>query len=113
MRLSDADRERLADILAQHAAAGRLGMGELEERVSALYRMQSSEQAAALVADLPPLQPRQTPRRNRRGHAEARLPDVTWRATNERFRDPGTNRIMRVWVDPATGTRHYVPDKAD
>jgi hypothetical protein len=37
------------------------------------------------------------------------VPHAGWRPTNERFRDPKTNRVMRVWEDPA-GTRHYVPD---
>jgi len=26
------------------------------------------------------------------------------------FKDPGTDRMMRVWVDRA-GDRHYVPDE--
>jgi hypothetical protein len=30
--------------------------------------------------------------------------------TAERFRDPSTKKIMRVWIDPADGSRHYVPD---
>jgi hypothetical protein len=32
--------------------------------------------------------------------------------TDERFRDPTTRVIMRVWIDPATQpeTRWYVPD---
>jgi len=28
----------------------------------------------------------------------------------QRFRDPRTKRVMRVWVD-ADGGRHYVPDQ--
>jgi hypothetical protein len=30
--------------------------------------------------------------------------------TSERFRDPSSGTIMRVWVDPADDSRHYVPD---
>jgi len=30
--------------------------------------------------------------------------------TDERFRDPTTRAIMRVWVDPADLSRHYVPE---
>jgi hypothetical protein len=30
--------------------------------------------------------------------------------TKERFIDPSTQRIMRVWVDPADQSRHYVPE---
>lgn len=34
MRLSDADRERLYELLARHAAAGRITIEELERRVA-------------------------------------------------------------------------------
>lgn len=30
--------------------------------------------------------------------------------TGERFRDPSSGKITRVWVDPADGSRHYVPE---
>jgi hypothetical protein len=121
VRLSDADRERIADVLARHAAAGRLTVEELEERVATLYRARSSGEAAALTADLPPL-PEDRGRRlpedrgrwlRGRGHGDANSPAPGWLATNERFRDPATRRIMRVWVDPASGERHYVPDDGD
>jgi hypothetical protein len=31
--------------------------------------------------------------------------------TDERFRDQSSG-MMRVWVDPADASRHYVPDDA-
>jgi len=37
-------------------------------------------------------------------------PGAGWVPTPERFRDPSTRAIMRVWVDPADLSRHYVPD---
>ena len=43
-----------------------------------------------------------------RAHFDA--PEVDWRPTDERFRDPRTNRVMRVWED-AAGRRHYVVDE--
>ena len=59
---------------------------------------------------------RAAPRRGgllaRRGHAEAAQPRPGWERTAERFRDPASGTIMRVWVDPADGSRHYVPDDA-
>jgi hypothetical protein len=110
VRLGDEDREQIADVLARHAAAGRLTVEELEDRVAALYRARSSGEAAALTADLPPLPVERGRRLRGRGHADASSPEPGWLATSERFRDPGTQRIMRVWVDPASGERHYVPD---
>jgi hypothetical protein len=50
------------------------------------------------------------PRRVRRGHAHADQPAAGWIPTDERFRDPTSRAIMRVWIDPADQTRHYVPE---
>ncbi len=114
MRLSDADREQLYDLLSQHAAAGRLTLAELERRVGAAAVAASRGEAAALLSDLPPLAG-EAPAPWWRGqvpHGEVDHPALEWQATAERFRDPRTRRIMRVWVDSAGG-RHYVPDQAD
>jgi Domain of unknown function (DUF1707) len=112
MRLSDADRERLFETLKRHAAAGRIGIEELERRVAAVAMAESREQVAELMADLPPL-PGESASDKRprwgRGHGEANAPEPDWRATNERFRDPKTKKVMRVWVDRG-GARHYVQD---
>ena len=43
-------------------------------------------------------------------HAEADSPRPGWQRTDEVFRDPNTNRMMRVWVDPGDGSRHYVSE---
>jgi hypothetical protein len=42
-------------------------------------------------------------------HGEATEAHPSWSATDERFRDPSTGRLMRVWVD-TQGSRHYVPE---
>jgi hypothetical protein len=114
VRLGDAEREALYEQLSAHAAAGRLGLDELERRVVRLAEAETREAAAAVLADLPPpaaaLQPR--PRRwlrFGRGHGEAETARPEWQPTGERFRDPRTGQIMRVWVDTAGG-RHYVSD---
>jgi hypothetical protein len=111
--LSDTDRERIVELLARHQAAGRFGLDELERRVERVYAADSRQQLDAVIGDLPPLGPGQAPRRAGwgRGHAESDKPDAGWRPTGERFRDPRTRRVLRVWVDPATGARHYVPDE--
>jgi DUF1707 SHOCT-like domain len=113
--LSNGDREQLYDQLARHAAAGRLDVEELERRVTAVAVAQTRQQAAAVLADLPPLAaPATTPGatgrpHGRRGHGEAERPAADWRPTGERFRDPRSKRVLRVWVDPGGG-RHHVPD---
>ena len=114
MRLGDRDRELLFEALKQHAAAGRLDVAELERRVERLSEAQTTEQAAAVLADLPPLGARGDADRRRprwgKGHGESETPAPDWHPTGERFRDPRTSRVMRVWVDTAGG-RHYVVDE--
>lgn len=118
MRIGDSDREQLFDRLSRHAAAGRLDIAELERRIAAVSAAQTQEEAAAVLADLPPLPPvpgETQPARRRRwlgwkpSHGEAQRAAPDWRPTAERFRDPRTQRVMRVWED-AAGTRHYLPD---
>jgi hypothetical protein len=117
VRLSDDDRERLIDLLTRHAAAGRLSVDELERRVETVATATTDEQAAAAFSDLPvraqtPTGPPDPPERTKargRGHAEADAPHASWHPSAERFRDPRTGRIMRVWLD-SSGGRHYVPD---
>ena len=45
-----------------------------------------------------------------RRHGESPNPQLGWDPTDEVFRDPSTDRIMRVWVDRKDGSRHYVPE---
>ena len=45
-----------------------------------------------------------------RRHGESVLPDPSWHRTDEVFRDPSSDRVMRVWIDGRDGSRHYVPD---
>jgi hypothetical protein len=51
-------------------------------------------------------------RPRRRGHARAAGPGAGWVRTDERFRDPTSKAIMRVWVDSSTDpeTCYYLPD---
>jgi hypothetical protein len=44
------------------------------------------------------------------GGGEPGAPEPRFRRTDERFVDPTTHVAMRVWVDPATGERRYVPE---
>jgi hypothetical protein len=45
-----------------------------------------------------------------RRHGESDLRAGEWRRTDEVFRDPTSKRLMRVWVDPKDGSRHYVAE---
>lgn len=114
MRLSDADREAMIEALSRHGAAGRLDVPELERRVEIVAEAVTRDEAAAAFADLPPLVPAGPVsgggRRRGRGHGDAATVGPDWQPTAERFRDPRSGRIMRVWVDGAGG-RHYVADE--
>jgi Domain of unknown function (DUF1707) len=117
----DADRERLLAALREHYARGELELNELSRRVGIVLAATYTDEAAAALTGLSqvtwsesvtprraPIEPRK--RRHRRGHAEAAAPGEGWVPTDERFRDPTTRVIMRVWIDPADLSRHYVPD---
>ena len=115
--LGDADRERLVALLREHYAAGRLDLDALRHRVGVVLAAAYAEEAAAALADLPPAGVPDAPGARRakgsRGrHAQTRKPGPGWVPTAERFRDPSSGVIMRVWTDPSDDSRHYVPDDA-
>jgi uncharacterized protein DUF1707 len=117
VRLADAERDALAEALGRHYVAGRLDAEALTLRVEAVYGAEFRDEAEAALADLPAPEPvaaaAAKPRRSwlrRRGHGESEAAQPGWRPTPERFRDPTTGRIMRVWIDPADGARHYVAE---
>jgi hypothetical protein len=53
MRVSDADREQVAERLREHFAAGRLTSEELYERVAAALNAKTVVDLRAVMADLP------------------------------------------------------------
>jgi Domain of unknown function (DUF1707) len=54
IRVADADRERVAELLRGHAAAGRLDTPELEERLERAYAARYGSDLDAVLAELPP-----------------------------------------------------------
>jgi hypothetical protein len=102
------EQERVAALLGRHYAEDRLDAGELDRRLDLAF---AGEPGA--LAGLPPLVD-QAPKKRRWGrrHGESGAPSASWMPTKERFIDPTTQRVMRVWVDPADHTRHYVPERA-
>ena len=114
-RLADeAGRERLVALLREHYALGEFGLDELDRRVGVVLSARYLDEAAVAVADLPQLAvpgtAGQPPIKHRRRHAQAAEPATGWIPTDERFRDPTTRVVMRVWIDPADQSRHYVPE---
>lgn len=119
--VGDADRERLLDLLREHYARGALDLDEMTRRVGIVLAATYADEAAAAVAGLPLLGgtgsgprsaagPRPGRLGQRRRHAQKTAPGAGWVPTAERFRDPSTQAVMRVWVDPADQSRHYVPE---
>jgi len=98
--------ERIAALLGRHYVADRFDAGELERRLDLAY----AGEAEDALAGLPPLAEASPKRRWGRRHGESGAADPSWVPTKERFIDPGSDRVMRVWVDPADHKRHYVPD---
>jgi len=122
VRIGDAERERVIALLREHYAAGRLTLDEVRRRTEAVLTAGYADEADRALAELPALVqgmalPGGTPAAQghrsllgRRGHAQAAAAEPGWVPTAERFRDPSSGQIMRVWTDPADGSRHYVPD---
>ena len=122
MLIGDPERERLTAILREHYAEGRLTMDELRRRAEIVLAASYRDEADQALAGLPAVasgpsgmsvaaRPARRGLLSRRGHAESARPSPSWVETAERFRDPSSGLIMRVWVDPADGSRHYVPDE--
>ena len=53
MRVSDADRERAAEVLREAAGQGRISMDELDERLELAYAAKTYADLAAVTGDLP------------------------------------------------------------
>lgn len=53
IRASDADRDRVAEMLREHCAQGRITMDELEERLEATYAARTLGALGQVTADLP------------------------------------------------------------
>jgi Domain of unknown function (DUF1707) len=121
--VSEAGREQLLGLLREYYAQGQLDLDEMSRRVGIVLASTYSDETAAAVSDLAPLGKMASgppPARAGRGkpgqrhrHAQQAAPAAGWVPTTERFRDPSTHAIMRVWIDPSDLSRHYVPEPDD
>jgi hypothetical protein len=55
LRVSDAERSEVLDLLCRHCAEGRLEQAELEERSAQVSAAKTRRELAAVLVDLPPL----------------------------------------------------------
>jgi hypothetical protein len=106
--VGEQEQERLLEALHRHLAAGRLDLEQFDARAARLFRADTRAGARAALEGLPLLDATVTGgRRPRRRRREGGPVQQHWVATEEVFRDPTSGRVMRVWVDPTDGTRHY------
>ena len=117
---SDADKDKILALLREHYALGRLDDAELDRRSGIVLAAIDAAELGQAVAGLPALPGGaggpggpSAPAggwRSRRRHGQVERPEAGWVPTSERFRDPVSRQIVRVWVDPADDSRHYVPE---
>lgn len=100
--------ERIAALLGRHYVADRFDADELGRRLDLAYAGETQE----ALEGLPPLSEAAPKRRWGRRHGESGAADPSWVPTKERFIDPSTQRVMRVWIDPGDHSRHYVAEPA-
>jgi hypothetical protein len=100
--------ERIAALLGRHYVTDRFDADELGRRLDLAYAGETQDALAGLA----PLADTAPKRRWGRRHGESGAADPSWVPTKERFLDPSTQRVMRVWVDPADHMRHYVAEPA-
>jgi hypothetical protein len=106
--VTEQEQELLLEALKRHLAAGRLDLEQFDARAALLYGARTRAAARAALDGLPLLEATKARgRRTRRRHGEGEPVQAHWVATDEVFRDPTSGRVMRVWVDPTDGTRHY------
>ncbi len=112
--VTESEQEELLQALLRHVATGRLDLTQFDARAARLYRATTRSAARAALDGLPLLDAAPpASRRARRRHGEEEPVRLHWVATGEVFRDPTSGRVMRVWVDPTNGSRHYAPDGMD
>ena len=87
MRASDVDRDRVAAVLREHAAQGRLTMDEFNERLERLYKSKTYGELAKLTADLPDVDLRQ--------HAVAKQEN---KAVEQRGMHSGLKAAWAAWA---------------
>ncbi|MEV8638552.1 DUF1707 domain-containing protein [Streptosporangium sp. NPDC051023] len=85
MRASDGDRDKVAGVLREHYAQGRLTVEEFDERLEQLYSSKTYGELARLTSDLPDVDLR-------------RLPEASPRSPERRDRHEAQNKgVAAMW----------------
>lgn len=112
MRISDSERDRVAQLLQEHFAQGRLDHEEFTERLSGAYKSRTQGELARVTEDLPERDLAEL-RGADRVSEEASAPPLNWR-------DPaliipwalwgGVNLLcFSIWLIVFLTTDHYYP----
>ncbi|WP_113700190.1 DUF1707 SHOCT-like domain-containing protein [Nonomuraea lactucae] len=109
MRASDVDRDRVAAVLREHTAQGRITMDEFNERLEQLYKSKTYGELARLTADLPDVDLRQrqvakvskAPAQQKSAHAGLRAAWGAWAMAS------GINWVIWLIVSITSGHAVY------
>lgn len=95
MRASDAERERIAEVLREAVAEGRLQMEEFEQRLDAAYKARTHGELEPLIRDLPAPGGAVAPVRAGSAPARTGSAGVDWA---ERIGGPATSKgAFAIW----------------
>jgi len=102
VRASDADRDRIADILREAMAVGRLDAEEHSERLDAAYAAKTMGELQHLVRDLPEGRPEQPP---------APRPAAANHPAPQGSRGAVKDNLVAIFSGSVRKGRYHVPEK--
>ncbi|MFF3440982.1 DUF1707 domain-containing protein [Streptosporangium sp. NPDC002721] len=92
MRASDGDRDKVASVLREHYAQGRLTTEEFDERLEQLYTSKTYGELAVLTSDLPDVDLRRLP------EAPSRAPERVKPGGGKSSQEKGLAAAWSVWA---------------
>ena len=113
MRASDADRDRVASLLREHHAAGRLTADEFTERLDAAYAAKTLGEIDQLMSDLPSIDLYHLPDQSMRRASQPPAPrpgehgrlSAAWRAAWGSWASVSLVLFV-IWLITAVGNHH-------